>query len=90
MVILNSRQCLYNEDVAKVIEGIPQSKVKLEELQTQMQILYISYRCNGVEVERVVRKIMGTDWCLIYGNWNPNPILPCDSEALRKRVNELP
>ncbi|KAF0046411.1 hypothetical protein F2P81_000044 [Scophthalmus maximus] len=81
------------EDVKKATEGIHHPKVKVATYIEGVEGLYASYRLNGVEIERAIRQIMGHDWCLICGNWNPNDDqgspLPYGDANLRQRLTDL-
>lgn len=35
------------------------------------QRLCASYFLNSLEVERALRHMLKTDWCLVEGDWNP-------------------
>ena len=59
------------DDVRKATEVILHPKMKMEDFKTKMANLYVSYRLNGMEYERALRQILGTDWCLISGDWSP-------------------
>ena len=87
------------DDVRRAVEGIPHPKVKVLEFVAGVNGLIDSYRLNGLEVERAVRQILGTDWCMICGDWrstddNGQVLAPVDAvlivriQALLGRIQE--
>lgn len=58
-------------DVQKATEHIKHPKFGAPEIIENMEGLRNSYRLNGVEVERALRRVLGSDWASVKGNWDP-------------------
>ena len=56
------------DDVRKATEEIPHPKVNVKGFEDGIKNLYDSYRLNGLELEKLLRNVMGVDWCVIRGN----------------------
>jgi len=55
--------------------------------------VYVSYRLNGLELEKSLRNLMKGDWCMICGDWSPlttqGAVLQYDSTDLTNGMKAL-
>lgn len=75
-----------DKDVQEAIGGLTPHKTCPEKFFSEFQDLVASFRLNGRECERALRKTLGPDWVHVCGDWNPNN---ANGEALPHGAAEL-
>ncbi|XP_077346837.1 uncharacterized protein LOC143995940 [Lithobates pipiens] len=87
-----------DSDIQKATEHIKHPKLGPAEFIENIEGLRNSYKLNGVEVERALRRVLGSDWASVKGDWDPcapanahgrGDPLPPESPDLGNRLTAL-